>query len=192
MVLETAQADFGNKEFAALFLRGLAHAALPQAKADVLRDGEPGEKRVALKHHTPVGAGAVDGLAVELHLAAGGKVQARHNAQQGRLAATRRAEDGDEVVLAHFEINGQQGLGLLPLGPGKGARDAANGQLIDHRALQSKRRRLTALKAKSEISPMMPMTMMPKMIWPVLSSAWLSVIMWPMPEEEPISSATIT
>ena len=23
--------------------------------------------------------------------------------------------------------------------------------------------------------------MMPKMIWPVLSSAWLSVIMWPMP-----------
>ena len=39
---------------------------------------------------------------------------------------------------------------------------------------------------------MMPMTMMPKMIWPVASSAWLSVIMWPMPEDEPISSATIT
>ena len=34
--------------------------------------------------------------------------------------------------------------------------------------------------------------MMPKMIWPVLSSAWLSTIMWPMPADEPISSATMT
>ena len=34
--------------------------------------------------------------------------------------------------------------------------------------------------------------MIPKMICPVLSSAWLSVIMWPMPDDEPISSATIT
>ena len=39
---------------------------------------------------------------------------------------------------------------------------------------------------------MMPITMMPKMIWPVLSSAWLSVIMWPMPLDAPMSSATIT
>ncbi len=31
---------------------------------------------------------------------------------------------------------------------------------------------------------MQPMTMIPKMICPVLSSAWLSVIMWPMPEDE--------
>jgi hypothetical protein len=47
------------------------------------------------------------------------------------------------------------------------------------------------LNAKS-IRPITPMTMMPKMIWPVLSSAWLSVIMCPMPLEAPISSATIT
>jgi hypothetical protein len=39
---------------------------------------------------------------------------------------------------------------------------------------------------------MTPITMIPKMICPVFSSAWLSVIMWPMPEDEPISSATIT
>ncbi len=39
---------------------------------------------------------------------------------------------------------------------------------------------------------MTPMTMMPKIIWPVASSAWLSMIMWPMPEDEPINSATMT
>ena len=39
---------------------------------------------------------------------------------------------------------------------------------------------------------MTPMTMMPKMIWSVAISAWLSVIMWPMPLEAPMSSATIT
>ena len=54
------------------------------------------------------------------------------------------------------------------------------------------RRRLAALNAKSETSPITPITMIPKMICPVFSSAWLSVIMWPMPDDEPISSATIT
>ena len=39
---------------------------------------------------------------------------------------------------------------------------------------------------------MTPITMMPKMIWPVFSSACESVIMWPMPDDAPISSATIT
>ncbi len=34
--------------------------------------------------------------------------------------------------------------------------------------------------------------MMPKIICPVARSAWESMIMWPMPEDEPISSATIT
>ena len=39
---------------------------------------------------------------------------------------------------------------------------------------------------------MTPITTMPKMICPVFSSAWLSMIMWPMPEDAPISSATMT
>ena len=48
------------------------------------------------------------------------------------------------------------------------------------------------LNAMSEINPITPIVMMPKMIWSVASSAWLSVIMWPMPLLAPISSATIT
>ena len=61
-----------------------------------------------------------------------------------------------------------------------------------HASLQGKSARLTALNRKSETRPMRPMTMMPKIIWPVASSAWLSMIMWPMPDEEPMSSATMT
>ena len=60
------------------------------------------------------------------------------------------------------------------------------------RRLHGNSRRFAALNRKSEISPITPITMMPKMIWPVASSAWLSMIMWPMPDDEPISSATIT
>ena len=61
-----------------------------------------------------------------------------------------------------------------------------------HARLHGKSRWFAHLNRKSEMSPITPITMMPKMICPVLSSAWLSVIMWPMPDDAPISSATIT
>ena len=41
------------------------HAGHLQAELDVLRGREPGEQAVVLEDHRPVGAGAVDGLAVE-------------------------------------------------------------------------------------------------------------------------------
>ena len=194
MVLEAAQAHLGNEELAALLLVGLAHAAFAQAEADVLRHREPGKERVALEHHAAVGARAIDALAVEQHLAGGRKVEPRDDAQQRRLAAARGAEDGDEVVLAHLEVDGQQRLRALPLGAGEDARDALDGKLVvrHHSAAHAKRRRLSALKAKSDTRPMTPITMIPKMICPVFRSAWLSVIMRPMPDEEPMSSATIT
>ena len=73
----------------------------------------------------------------------------------------------------------------------KNARDVLDHELA-HARLQGNSRRFAHLNRKSEISPIMPITMMPKMICPVASSAWLSMIMWPMPEDEPINSATIT
>ena len=61
-----------------------------------------------------------------------------------------------------------------------------------HSRAHGNRRRFSHLKSTSLTRPMTPMTMIPKMIWSVASSAWLSVIMWPMPLDAPISSATIT
>ena len=192
MLLKAAQTHLGDEVGGALFLQGLGHAPLAQAEADVLLDGEPGEQRVALEHHAPVGARAFHRHAIQQHAAAGGVVQPRHDAQQRGFAAARGAEDGDKVVVTHFKINGQQGMCALAFAPFKGARDGLNRYAAHRTKLQANRRWLSALKAKSDTSPMRPMMMMPKMIWPVLSSDWLSVIMWPMPLDEPISSATIT
>ena len=52
-------------------------------------------------------------LAVELHLAGRGLVQARHDAQQRALAAAARAEDGDEVVFGNIEVGRLQRQGLV-------------------------------------------------------------------------------
>ena len=89
----------------------------------------------------------------------------------------------------------QQVMLLLDTGRRLLARDGAADTLDAepaHSAAQRNRRRLTRLKARSDTRPITPMVMMPKMIWSVASSAWLSVIMWPMPLDAPISSATIT
>ena len=69
---------------------------------------------------------------------------------------------------------------------------AARSTRLTARRLHGYSRWFAHLNRKSETSPITPITMMPKMICPVLSSAWLSVIMWPIPDEAPISSATIT
>ena len=80
MLLKAAQPHFGNEELTALFLFGLALAALTQAEADVLRNRQPGKQGVALKHHAAVSARPLNGLPIEHDLAAGGEVQPRHDA----------------------------------------------------------------------------------------------------------------
>ena len=82
-----------------------------------------------------------------------------------------------------------------PTGGFEAARDAADAEDVcssGPSCAHGNRRRLAHLKTKSLTRPISPITMMPKMIWSVASSAWLSVIMWPMPLDAPISSATIT
>ena len=72
------------------------------------------------------------------------------------------------------------------------AADAFDDEAAHRSRAQGNSLRFSVLARKSETRPIRPMTMMPKMIWPVARSAWLSTIMWPMPELEPISSATMT
>ncbi len=171
---------------------GLRCAALAQPEGDVLPHGQPRKQRVGLKHHATIGAWAGDFAPVECDPSAGRPIEAGDDPEQRRLAATGRAEDGDEVVVADVERGRLQRPGRRVAGAGgEGARD-----LIDpkqgHASFHGNSQALNALNRKSEIRPISPMTMMPKMIWPVLSNAWLSVIMCPMPDDEPISSATMT
>ena len=147
--------------------------------------------------------GRLDAPAVEQHLAGGRLVEAGDDAQQRALAAARRAEDGDEVVLGDVEVGRlQRHVGAPPACAGKlrvtprtvEERRHASATPLLHRpsCAHGNRRRFSHLNSMSLTRPMTPMTMIPKMIWSVASSAWLSVIMWPMPLDAPISSATIT
>src|SRR6266850_1698156 len=75
-----------------------------EAPADVAGHGAPGEKRELLEHHAAVRAGAVYLLAVHPDAAAAlGLDEAAEDVQEGALAAAARADDGDELALAHAE-----------------------------------------------------------------------------------------
>ena len=79
-------------------------------------------------------------LAVEQHLAVGRLVEPGDDAQQGRLAAAGRTEDGDEVVFLHVEVDRQQRLRALAARPVEDARHALDGQLGRHSVLHAKSR----------------------------------------------------
>src|SRR5262245_1206192 len=192
MMLEAGQPDAADP-----FAHGLVpalprHALFAQPEGDVVGDRQPWKQGIGLEHHAAVGAGLAHGHAVQCDAAGGRLVEPGDEAQQRRLAAARRPENGDEVVVGNLEADRlERARGLPAAHAGKDARDAVDHELA-HARLQGNSRRFPHLNRKSEISPITPMTMMPKMICPVASNAWLSMIMWPIPEDEPISSATMT
>lgn len=83
----------------------LGDALKLQTEGDVVEDRPPGEERVLLKYHPPLGPRPLDGDAVQGHLAAGGPLKAGHDPQEGRLAAAGGAEDADELLLPHREVD---------------------------------------------------------------------------------------
>jgi len=85
----------------ALGLRQPFHLERPR---DVLDGGEPGKQRELLEHHAAIGAGRPDRGAVEAQLAAARGLEAADDVQERALAAARRPDDGDELVL----VNGQR------------------------------------------------------------------------------------
>ena len=168
------------------------YPALAQAKRDILAHGQPREKCIGLEHHAAIRARSRDLASIQNDAAACRPVKPGDDPEQRGFSAARRAEDGDEVVVADAEIGRfQRPRRRIALARREGARDLIDPQL-GHANLHGNSQALKALNRKSDTRPIRPMTMMPKMICPVLSRAWLSVIMWPMPDDEPISSATMT
>src|SRR5262245_56014569 len=72
------------------------------AKLHVVQHGFPRKDRfrVLLEHEHHLGTRARDRLAVEAHRSGGRLRQPRHDVQQRRFAAARRADHGDEFALA--------------------------------------------------------------------------------------------
>ncbi len=101
MVLELVEADpaqpFAGDGAA------IGDAAHFEAELDVLGGGAPRHHAVAGEHVADVVADAVDLGAVDFGKARARLQQAGDDVEQGRLAATRRADDGDDRAVRHVE-----------------------------------------------------------------------------------------
>ena len=177
MVLEAAQADLVDIAIDNLPFFLLGNAAFAQAEGDVFADRQPGKQRIGLEHHAAIRPRPRHRPTGQQHFARRRAVETGDDAQQGRFSASRRAEDGDEIIAGDFQIGGLKGQRRLPaLHTRKSAADALDNEFAHQASLQAKSFRFSDLNAKSEIRPIMPMTMMPKMICPVAISAWLLII----------------
>src|SRR5258708_3158130 len=92
-----------------------------ESPGDVAGDRLPRKERELLEHHAAVGAWFFDFLPIDADRAGIGADEAAHHVQEGALAAAARADDGDELALAHgealdvedFETLAVLGIGLL-------------------------------------------------------------------------------
>src|SRR5262249_32257172 len=81
-----------------------------EAKFDVLPHGFPGKQRVLLEYHAALGARFSHGLAVDGDGAAGRPQKAGNGIEESGLAATRGADDRDELARLHMDMGVADGL----------------------------------------------------------------------------------
>ena len=109
---EVLQAD-GFDHLLHLVLVALQLALHFQGEGDVVIDRQPGEQGGLLEHHAPVGAGSLDGLAVEGDGAGGGLDQSGHQTENGGLAAAGGAHHADELAAFHGGGDAGKGMGHI-------------------------------------------------------------------------------
>ena len=100
---------------------GRADAAIDQRDLDILLDRQLVDQIEALEHEADMGTaqqrqlafrGAGDLLAEKEELTVARPVEQAQNVQQGRLAAARRAHDGEELALPDVQADPTQRQGL--------------------------------------------------------------------------------
>ena len=92
---------------------GARPAFLLQAQFHVAARGQVGIERVGLEHHGDAALGRrhdVDHAVVDQHMASGVLLQPRDDAQQGGLAAARRADEHHELAVGDVEIDALEGF----------------------------------------------------------------------------------
>ena len=83
----------------------LCHAFHLQTKRDVLRDCQPGEQCVVLKHHRACPVRRSNGRAVQRNAAIAGRFEPCHDVEQRGLAATRMTEQTAKLMIVHDKIH---------------------------------------------------------------------------------------
>ena len=100
--VEADEVDGGDGAAAALAARD---ALRLEAQFDIAEDGEPGEEREGLEHHGDALRRLVQLVAAIGDAALRGRRQPGEDAQEGRLAGARLAEDGDDLAFAEREVD---------------------------------------------------------------------------------------
>src|SRR6185436_1937904 len=95
-------------ELAALVARQIRNALEPEH--DIAKHGEPGKQGRILKHYQTMAAGPGHDLIVGEHAALVGYGQPGDDVEQGRLAATARTDQTDELAPVDRELDVVQGL----------------------------------------------------------------------------------
>src|SRR5205807_9390667 len=85
-------------------------ASHPQPERNVPPGVEPREDGAVLEDHDPVRARAVDPVPVHLHPAGRRFLEAGHDIEQGRLAATRWADNRHELAFPYLEVDVAEGF----------------------------------------------------------------------------------
>ncbi len=128
-MLEAVEADLADQPVGdPAALRGRRAFQL-EAELDVALHRQPGEQRVALEHHAALGRGAGDRPAVEGDDALGRLGEAGDQAQQGRLAAARGADDHRQLALGDRERDVLERGDRLAPAPLEAHRDAVDLEL---------------------------------------------------------------
>jgi hypothetical protein len=133
---EAGEADILDQFGHGFVALGFGDAVDFEAVGDVVLDGEPWKRGVLLKDHAAVAAGLDDVLAADQDVTAVGVVEAGDEAQDGRFAATRGAEEDAEFAdvvaiggegVFDIEVDVVDGLDLLAAGGVEAPGDVAEG-----------------------------------------------------------------
>jgi hypothetical protein len=88
----------------------------PQAERHVVRDRHVRVERIVLEHHGDVAVlrrHIVDDMVIDGDLAVGDVLQPCDHAQRGRLAATGRSDQHDELVILDLEVDAAHRLHIV-------------------------------------------------------------------------------
>ena len=117
---------------------GTRHALRLQAELDIAEHGEPGKEREGLEHHGDAVRRAVDDVAAIGDAALGGRREAGDDAQKGRFAGARLAEDGDDLAFLQREVDMVEDQSARSVGGLVGLADLLRGNetaVVGHEAL---------------------------------------------------------
>src|SRR4030088_3057932 len=104
-VLVSGEMHQTQKVSSLLFPLRLVYPSHLHAELAILAHRKPWKQSELLKNQNAVGAGTMDRLTVDKHLAGSGLVQADNQMQQCRLAAAGRPDDAEKLSCFHLQID---------------------------------------------------------------------------------------